>query len=87
MLDAAAQTHDYYYNLANTGGISGALFSHGTADADEQLANAAQQVISFYFNKIQDPVSHNQVSFSEYHWTLLVVLLFYQTAGWKSLDK
>jgi RHS repeat-associated protein len=41
LLDAAAQTHDYYYNLANTGGIRGALFSHGTADADEQLAKAA----------------------------------------------
>jgi hypothetical protein len=39
MLDAAAQRHDFRYNLAQTSGIKGALYNLGVRPADLRLAS------------------------------------------------
>lgn len=76
MLDAAAQRHDYSYNLAHTGGIKGALSNLEVRKADLILAAEANIVIMFAALMIKDPISNKYITEPELRWAIGVTALF-----------
>ncbi|MCR8562020.1 hypothetical protein KXD93_30480 [Mucilaginibacter sp. BJC16-A38] len=85
MLDAAAQTHDYWYDVAKTGGVYGALFVDKVADADHQLAVSAGEVVRRYFAGVNDSITNQPVTRAEFIWALKVNVAFMELAGFKSI--
>jgi hypothetical protein len=76
MIDAAAQQHDYAYNLARTGGVSGALWNDAVGSADRALASAAINIIDMYGSGINDSITNRPITLQEYHWAQAVAISF-----------
>jgi len=85
MLDAAAQTHDYWYDVAKTGGVYGALFVDKVGQADRQLAMSAGEVVRRYFAGVNDSITNQPITRSEFTWASMVNILFMELAGFKSI--
>ena len=76
MIDAAAQRHDYAYYMANTGGISGALFNKSVAKADIALARSADWVILSSILGINDQVTGKPITQKELDVAILIAVTF-----------